>query len=448
MAEESAAAPESQPDSQSQLTQWRRLSPIAVLYFLFAGIKHFAGNFVYILPALAIGWTSLKERPYIAIPILLAMLGGGVITSLLSFYFYRFRLTADHVEIRSGVLSKKTVNLPFERIQNVTLEQPIYYRVTGYACLLLDTAGSAQQEARIVAMPLADAEALRKAILRAHKVPQSQSGADHQNVSESITDEHLLNQRSIKDLVLHGLTNNRFWIIVGAMAPFYDEVFGFLARQAEKLGVDLVHVYDPNTQPLWEFLAGVLVSIAFVVFIMTLASVLGAIVMFYGYTLHKAGDRYIRRSGLLTRQEVSMKRSRIQVVSSQQDWLDIFLGRFNLYLRQNKTSSIEDPNVTKIDKLLVPSVTATDRDIITHDVFATCNTNRSGFSRISKRFIPGMLLQRFMPFYASAGRNWLYRSTTVFVCTGRRVSRAVCSSIGFTLEPLGLPSGRPVSIHS
>ena len=93
-----------------------------------------------------------------------------------------------------------------------------------------------------------------------------------------------------------------------------------------------------------------------------------------------------------------MKRSRVQVVSSQQDWLDIFLGRFNLYLKQNKSGSIEDPNANKIDKLLIPSVTATDRDTITHDVFESCDTSTGGFSRISKRFIPGMLLQRFMPF--------------------------------------------------
>lgn len=395
MAEESTVAEQKTNDA---LREWQRLSPIAVLYFLFSGLKHFASNFIYILPALAIGWSNLKERPYIVAPILLAMLGGGLITSLLSFYFYRFRLTEDHVEIRSGVLSKKTINLPFERIQNVTLERPVYYRMTGYACLLLDTAGSAQQEAKIVAMPQEDAEALRKAILRAHKQPQLDSESSEPDTSGvASADEQLLNERSVKDLVLHGLTNNRFWIIVGALAPFYDEAFEFMAEQAGKLGIDLVHVYDPETQSFWELFQAVSMSVLFVIAIMTLASILGAIIMFYGYTLHKTGDRYIRRSGLITRQEVSMKRSRIQVIRSDQDWLDIYLGRFNLYLLQNKSGSAEDPNNTQIDKILVPSIKADERDLITHDAFPECNTSTEGFIRISPRFVSGVFLIGFSP---------------------------------------------------
>ncbi|MDP5041087.1 MAG: hypothetical protein NWQ26_09510, partial [Paraglaciecola sp.] len=38
------------------------------------------------------------------------------------------------------------------------------------------------------------------------------------------TDEQLINQRSLPDLVLHGITNNRVWILLGGLAPFYDNI--------------------------------------------------------------------------------------------------------------------------------------------------------------------------------------------------------------------------------
>jgi putative membrane protein len=54
-------------------------------------------------------------------------------------------------------------------------------------------------------------------------------------------------------------------------------------------------------------------------------SVVGAILMFYKYTLSKTQVRYILGSGLLTKHEVSMKLSRIQIMVQAQDWLDVLL---------------------------------------------------------------------------------------------------------------------------
>ena len=78
---------------------------------------------------------------------------------------YKFRVHNQHVEIHHGVFQRRYTNLPLWRIQNVKIERPFYYRPFGYALVVLDTAGSGKEEAKIVAVPEDYAEALKKQVL-------------------------------------------------------------------------------------------------------------------------------------------------------------------------------------------------------------------------------------------------------------------------------------------
>ena len=104
--------------------------------------------------------------------------------------------------------------------------------------------------------------------------------------------------------------------------------------------------------------------------LMALFSIGGSVLMFYGYRLTRQGDKYIRNSGLLNRQEVSMKRSRVQIARQQQDWLDRLLGRVNLYFEQNVTGRTNPNELKATHKLLVPSVTVVESDELTSNVFS------------------------------------------------------------------------------
>ncbi|GAC12931.1 PH domain-containing protein [Aliiglaciecola lipolytica] len=369
---------------------WQRLSPIAVLYFVASGIKTAANNAIYLLPALAVSYSTAKESPQLWIPIVIAVLCLISLTSFLQYAFYSFRLANENIEIRSGVFSKTYINLPFTRIQNVTIERPLYYRFTNTCCLQLDTAGSAKQEAKIVALPVDYAERLKHSILLKEKPATSKSATDcaSESLAQNAQAEYVLNTRSIKDLVIHGITNNRVWIIIGAMAPFYDDVARSLAGFAERAGIDYQHYFDSQSQAFWQ-VGLAIISLIFVAMLsVTLLSVIGSIVLFYDYSLAKTDDRYIRRSGLFTKQEVTIKRSRLQVIAQKQDWLDVILGRINLELKQN-SSGIQQTNELQDNqnKILVPSVTHSEADIIIRDAFSDNNLGKISFNAISPRFI-------------------------------------------------------------
>jgi putative membrane protein len=411
---------------------WQRLAIIAILYFSARNIKNSAQGLIYIIPALAIGSNVLSKlnspEAYIAIGTLVSLAVGS---GLISFFMYTFRVHNQHVEIQTGVFKRRYTNLPFWRIQNVKIEHPFYYRPFGYALVVLDTAGSGKEEANIVAVPVSYANALRKQVLAEKKKEEYSSAQSSLNLNESPnessvqgsvqgssdhlssdngaarfgvlagdmqkgdmlendsveSDEEVLNTRSIGDIVIHGITNNRVWIILGAAAPFYDDAIGLVSDWLADKGLQLNQIVGEQTVAWWQFGLYAFVILMMIMAAMALLSVGGALFTFYGYTLSRSDDRYIRRSGLLNKQEVSMRASRIQMITAKQDWLDKILKRVNLYFEQNSTAGQQVQELMSPNELIVPSVTEQEAVELSQEVMPDCQLHRDDYLGVSKRFI-------------------------------------------------------------
>jgi len=369
-------------------TPWQKLPPIAMSYFLVQLGKNALSNLFFLIPTIILGYKHIIENPWLWLPLLAAILLVVAATVFLNFYFFQYRLTHQHIEIRSGVFSKKHVNLPFARIQNVTLEQPIYYRFFGYTCLTLDTAGSAQQEARIVALKLSFAEDLKKEILATPKITNSSSIITEvtPNSEEAIQQEIVLNTRSLTDLIIHGITSNRIWILLGGLAPFVDDLAAYVNQFLKGLGVNIDQLLTFAEKSWWQISLWAVSLSLLILLPIVLFSIMGSIITFYHYTLSKLNDRYIRRSGLFTKHEVTMKLARLQMVYQQQDWLDILLNRINLTFEQNQITG-NNPSKNSVNKIMVPSITALESQTLIDDVFPENSMGSIIYNRISCRFL-------------------------------------------------------------
>ncbi len=396
---------EESPNIAYATNQWQRLSPIAIVYFGVSLILNIVGQFVYIAPALLLGYNAIKDNPWIGFPIAIGLLALLMTSAILSFYFFQFRLSKNSIEIRSGVLSKKHVNLPFSRIQNVKIEQPIYYRVMDFACLTLDTAGSSKQEAKVVALELDFAEKLKQEIMGQHVAATRQSNdlADNKSSEAPVSnEEQVINTRSIKDLVIHGITSNRVWIFLGVLAPFYEKLSKYIGDFLQGLGIEPDKLFDPSIHSMWQLGLYSLSVAMMVMLILAFFSIFGAIMTFYGFTLSKVEDRYIRRSGLFTKHEVSMRLSRLQKIAHKRDWLDMLLGRVNLRFEQSSAqkSGMENGGVSNLsDKIIVPSVTTSEALNLTLDVYPENALADINFTTISKRFFIRYIGVLCMPMY-------------------------------------------------
>ena len=338
--------------------QWLKLSPVAIIYFAVQFVKDVGNNLIYLLPAILVGYNQFSENGLAIISGLAALLLFVAISALLKFYFYQYRLTDGRVQIHSGVFQKNHIDLPFERIQNVRFEQPIFYRPSNHVCMLLDTAGSSKLEAKIIALSKGVAESLKQEIL-SHKTEQASSAETESTETEQ---EQLLNSRSVQDLVIHGLASNRIWIVLGALAPFFNSLSEKFIAGIENLGVDVDALMASSQYAFWQYVLFFL-SIAFVVIaFMALISVLGSVITFYDFKLTRSNDRYIRRNGFFTRHEVVMKLSRLQMIVYQQNWLDRILQRINLKFEQLGASLDRQSAGASGGKIMVPSVTLSEAD--------------------------------------------------------------------------------------
>ncbi|XQW84036.1 PH domain-containing protein [Thalassotalea piscium] len=397
---------------QQQTDKWQRISPIAMLYFIVKIFVGLLGNIVYITPALIFGYKEIMANPHIWLPITLLVMLLILLGTFLSFYFFQYRLSNGHIEIRSGVFSKKHVNLPFNRIQNVKLEQPLYYRPFNYTCMQLDTAGSQKQEAKVVALKLDFAEALKREILAAHESQTDvtneslHSDVKTQNSSQTTDDipssnEKILNTRSLSDLVIHGLSNNRIWIFLGGLAPFFDDIGESLVSFFLQFGIDIETLFVIADKAWWQIGLFALTLTFMAMLFLSMLSVAGAILSYYNFTLSKVGDRYIRRSGLLTKHEVTMRLSRLQMIIKQQDWLDVLLKRINVKFEQSNPYGQNFQQGAGNNKIIVPSVKADECEMLVDDVYPTNQLASIHFQSISKRFLLRHIGYFLTPLYAS-----------------------------------------------
>lgn len=370
---------------------WHRVSPLAILYYIEKLFIILLNNLFYMLPALFVLWDKIQANPWIATVIISGILGLISFFSVWSFMVFRYRLSEGTLEVKSGIFSKKHVNLPFNRIQNVKIEQPFYYRFFNFSSIAFDSGGSLSQEARLIALPLSFAKRLQLEINEykssiAYEASVNEDNFDQGKASSKPADEMIENTRSISDLILHGITSNRIYILLAALAPFVDDIFSFVGEKLEGVGIDVQSHLDND--PIWQIGIFAISLFLLVIGLMSMLSIIGAIIIFFDYTLSRTHDKYIRRSGLITKHEVSVPLSRIQVAVMKQDFLDILFGRFNLRLDQlNAQISTMNAGGTDTSKLLVPSVFAYEcRDIIER-VFPNHQLHDIDFIAISKRFI-------------------------------------------------------------
>ena len=96
-------------------------------------------------------------------------------------------------------------------------------------------------------------------------------------IDSSHSNEEVLNRRSVKDIIIHGITNNRVWIILGAAAPFYDDVFGLVSEWLADKGLQLNQLVGEQTVVWWQFGLYAFVILTMLMALVALLSVGGAL---------------------------------------------------------------------------------------------------------------------------------------------------------------------------
>jgi putative membrane protein len=127
-------------------------------------------------------YTTIIGISIILLPVLIILV---VTVSYLSYRRFVWEITATDIHIRSGILFKKQVHIPFTRVQSIDFNAGVFERVLGLVKLKIETAGGAANRGVVIpALKLAQAEALRAEVFaRRQSSAQQQEAAFRQKAA-------------------------------------------------------------------------------------------------------------------------------------------------------------------------------------------------------------------------------------------------------------------------
>lgn len=378
----------------AQLQQWQRLSPWSIVYFIARTFKGGLDPNILVFLAPLYGLYHLIEDKAlsaivlsIAIPLLILTL------AIVKYVFFKYRVKDETFHIVKGVLFRNRIDIPFSRIQDVQIEAPYYFRAMGLVSAAIDTAGSNVSEVVLAAITNETAIELREWVFQKDKLASvSGKGDSIESIDDNVVaprsalSEHstglneVLLMRSVKDLLIHGVSNNRVWILIAALLPLVDAVMGQSIDKVVALNsMEFFQLEGASALHLSAvFVAAIIVLIAVTVML----SILGSFVSLHGYCLTRSDETLSRESGLFSRRQVNLKFSRLQYVSIQQGVMDRLFDRFNLFFEQ--VSSHRQNPQEKSTRFLVPSVTSEEVECLCSEVYSNIALDLSAFKRTLK----------------------------------------------------------------
>lgn len=366
---------------------WQRTSPVAVVFFLFKSVRQIGING---LPAVALAVAAFASgsntmKSWMLAGLLLVSVI-SIVASILTWLRFRFCIVNDRVLVRSGVLHREELSVEFGRIQNISILEPVYMRPFGLALLSIDTAGSGQKEIVLGGIKKNIAIELRETILSKAKT----GVAGPVDETETLPDKSLLLSRSVKDIIIYGLTVNFIlWVMiaVGAFFGTPDLAENFFSWLGKNIQIqDVITAVESVGGLIGSIL--ILIALVFVILLLLpLISVLGALVRHYGYRLSVEGETYRKTSGLLTRHDESLKRHKIQTMVLKQNFIARFFKRTNMQLRiASAGSGVESGQLpTGQTTFLVPALHKIELAELVPQFFPNCDFKDVQFSRINRR---------------------------------------------------------------
>ena len=338
--------------AEADAEEWSALSHWSILYFSASFIGQVFGNIYTVVPLLV---GALQGG------ILFVVFGGAgligivVLSGVVRHHYFRYKLDDSKVQLHEGFINKKQLALEYHRIQNISIEHPFYFRPLNLVILKVDGAGSSGEEVSLAALTLDEGEAIRQFIL-AKKTSQVAQQTDSVDEPEGA---QLLITRSPLDLVLHGITNNRTWVVAGFVAAAAGQASEQLTTSFASFGIELGTTVQDYAQDLSIY--GLIVAIgvlsALVMSVITVISILASLFSYFNYRLNTTESGYLETRGLATHREVNMRKSRVQALAIKQNWLDLIIERMHLVFEQISHMSPEQPLASGNTRIMVPSIT-------------------------------------------------------------------------------------------
>lgn len=230
---------------------------------------------------------------------LFALIGG--LFAFLYWWRFRYTLGPGEIVIEKGLLNRQRRVIPFDRVQDIAIEQKLLARLTGTAKVRIETGGSGKDEGDLDVIGLDDAHALRDFIRH------GAAAAGAEAVPEPAA-EPVLFAMDLKRLMISGLFGFSLIFLAAISA---------VVQQLDQFGLvewDALFTRERAVAAAGFATLQVALSLAVLVVLLgILAGVVRTAARDYGFTLTRTEAGLRRRRGLFTLSEVVIPIRRTQV---------------------------------------------------------------------------------------------------------------------------------------
>lgn len=269
---------------------------------------------------------------------LLYVIGLAIVATLVAGFFrwlawrrFTYQLTGDAVVIESGLLSRNRRTIPFDRVQDVDIEQQLLARIFGLAKVSLETGSAGKDEGALDSVSLAEAHRLRGVIRQRAAVAHAEEAAIEGVKPAPPVEGHVLFAMPFPRVLLWGLFNfSLVWLAV---------IFGALQYVEDWLPFDMwdwsrwAGEADPR-EVAAHLAVSAWVSLALLFAVLgVIAGVVRTVLRDFGFTLTDEGGRYRRVRGLVTHTEAVIALKRVQLALIESGWVRRALGWSGLRLQ-------------------------------------------------------------------------------------------------------------------
>lgn len=253
--------------------------------------------------------------------LMFAAAGAAVAAAIGFLHWWRFRYGVGEAEfvIESGIFHRQRRVIPFDRVQDIAIEQGLLARAFGTAKVRIETGGSASDEGELDSISLADAQAMRDVIRTRSSAVASRGEAA----------EPVLFAMSLGRVLTAGLFNFSlvFLAAIFALFQYVEPWLGLVWSKPERLLGRAEKAAGGFTWELGLLLGALLIALG------VASGIARTLSRDYGFRLTRAPAGLRRRRGLFTLSEAVIPIGRVQVAAIESGLFERRFGWFRLQLQ-------------------------------------------------------------------------------------------------------------------
>lgn len=285
-----------------------------------------------------VGGNVAKDLPGV-IAIAIAIVALSVVSSVITWRTRTWELTDAGIMLRSGLVTSKQLQVPYEHIHTVNMSSSLVERVLGLMTLDLDTgAASSEGEAtRIRGLHAGMAEALREELFRRKAAVLADQGLDARTAAETSAEADdeapmaapapspdACYTLTTAQLVFAALTEAR---VVAQAAAFLILIVQGINLLQESALVNLSDVAgDIAVLPVALLVGAAVLLLALALVVGFAVSFVMSLIGYAGYRAERAGGLISVERGLLSRTSHTVALERIQSISIRQGLIRQLIG--------------------------------------------------------------------------------------------------------------------------